>query len=50
MGKEEIVRKKYLVLSTGGNKLYVDTKTLKEMQRKRTIVCVYQYADDDLAA
>ena len=44
------MKNKHLVLSTGGKKLYVDTKTLKKMQRLRTIVCVIRYAEDDAAA
>jgi len=48
--KEAVMRNKNLVLTTKGNKIYVDNATLRKMQRKRTIVCVYQYADDDLAS
>ena len=44
------MRNKNLVLTKGNNKIYVDNATLRKMQRKKTIVCVYQYADDDLAA
>ncbi len=44
------MKNKHLVLSTGGEKLYVDTTNLKRMQQLRTIVCVIRYADDDAAA
>ena len=44
------MRRKNLVLTTKGQKLYVDTATMRKMQQRRTIVCVLEYADDDLAA
>ncbi len=43
------MRNKNLILTTKGNKIYVDNATLRKMQRKRTIVCVIRYADDDAA-
>jgi|GEM_PF-2955993 len=44
------MKNKNFVLSTKGEKLYVDNATLRKMQQRRTIICVIRYADDDAAA
>lgn len=44
------MQNKHFVLSARGEKLYVDTKTLKKMQRLKTIICVIRYTDEDDAA